>query len=120
MRIDYYLQPEQVDERQLSICHRGINNGTGDPPAIDLPDWVPLAVKQALYAERAKTREEERRNAEQQRAIEFTGCESEALVLWSRLALSLANKQKVCSLEYFQDFVASLKSVVQDAQGLHK
>ncbi|KAI7830601.1 hypothetical protein BC939DRAFT_438473 [Gamsiella multidivaricata] len=119
VRIDYYLQPERVVERGLGPGHGDMQDEAAEPPVLDLPDWVPPLVRQALYAQRAMAREEERRRTEQQKAKAFADCENETHDLWNRLAVSLTNKQRVCSLGYFQDFVASLRSVVHDSQGLH-
>jgi hypothetical protein len=110
LRVDYYLHPERVDDGHADIQR---------PLAQDIPNWVSPSVRQLLQVERARKCEEERRRLEQQRANAFADCEKEALVLWQRLGMSLASSQPVCSLEYLEHFVASLKSLVQDAQGLH-
>ncbi|KAF9169588.1 hypothetical protein BGX20_010107 [Mortierella sp. AD010] len=110
VRVDYYVHLEQVDEGHVDMQ---------EALAKDVPDWIPLPVKQYLYAERARERGDEERRLEQQRAKAIADCEKEALVLWRQLGMSLANRQRVCSLEYYQNFVTSLRNLVCDSQGLH-
>ncbi|KAG0333871.1 hypothetical protein BG004_000654, partial [Podila humilis] len=111
VRLDRYLQAGEESDRggdDTQLCSN------------DYPDWFPSAVVQELYAKHAREREEEKYRQEQRRAEAFADCEKEALILWRRLAVSLGNKKRVCSLEYFNNFIAGLKSVVHDSQGLHR
>lgn len=109
MRVDYYSHLEQVEEDHVDMQGSLVQDVLG---------WIPLPVKQYIYAERARDRDKERR-PEQQRAKTVADYEKEAIVLWQQLGVSLSNQQRVCSLEYYRDFVAGLRNVVRDSQGLH-
>jgi hypothetical protein len=103
MRVDYYSHLKQAEEDHVDM------QGS---PAEDVLGWIPLPVKQYICAERARDRDKERK-LEQQRAKTVTDYEKEAIVLWQQLGVSLSNQQRVCSLEYYRDFVASLRNVVR-------
>ena len=79
VRVDHYLHLEHVGERQVEMK---------ESQDQDVPSWIPLPVKQYLYAERARERDKERRRFEQQRATAIADCEKEVLALWQHLGVS--------------------------------
>lgn len=85
----------------------------------DVPSWIPLPVKHYLYAERAREQDEEKRKLEEQREIAMADCEKEALALWQQLGESLVNRHKVCSLEYYQGFVARMRNIAYESKLLY-